>query len=424
MNDSRLQFYSLYLTRFASSFGIVTVLTLLPTYIDELGATGVTIGVFITALELARTAAVVPLGWAGDRFDKRTVLLGALGLSVTAYAAFAVVGSIPGFVVARTLQGLALVGTGLIGLSLVGELAPEDDRANYIGKYNSWRMAAGIAGTLGAGALYEAVSNAPPLAPGVTGFTVVFGLLCVLLVAALVGVWLFIDPDETSVAEFAFLNHAFNRRIVTLTSFRAQYAVAVTLVRKWLPIFVGVSVARGGLGMSAFVVGAVIAAEKFTNMLCQPYTGQLSDRYGRALFVFAGGGTYGLVALVIPFAGSIGEALGTGLTVPMVGTLPPAVLVVIALNGLLGIADSFREPASMALFADEGQGRGIASSFGVRSLVWRPGSTLAPLLGGALMSRYGIEWVFVAGGLAALSGVVVFFGMLSRDHGRRALTQW
>lgn len=109
---------------------------------------------------------------------------------------------------------------------------------------------------------------------------------------------------------------------------------------------------------------------------------------------------------------------------PVVGVVGGAVLVALALNGLLGIADGFREPASMALFADEGTGEGIASSFGVRSLVWKPGSAIAPLVGGWLMGTSGIEWVFFLGGAAALAGVATFLGVLAVQHGRGALSTW
>jgi MFS family permease len=410
-SHDELQFSSLYLTRFAASFGFMTVLTLLPDYISALGATGLTIGVFIAALELARTVGIVPLGWAGDRYGKRLLLVVALGISATAYVTFAGVTTIDGFLTARVLQGLGLTGTGLLSLALVGDLAPSDRRANYIGKYNAFRMAAGIAGTLGAGILYT-----------LTGFTVVFGLLTVLLLLAALGVTLFVGGDESRGTTFAFTDLAVNRRILTLTSFRAQYAVAVSLVRKWVPIFVGVSAAQGGLAAGTVVVGAVLAVEKFTNMLCQPFTGRLSDRRGRASFVFVGGGIYGLVALAIPFAPALGGPVGVSL--PVAGEVTGAVVAVFLLNGLLGVADAFREPASMALFADEGKGAGITSSFGVRSLVWKPGSVLAPLGGGWLMGQFGIEWVFFAGGVAALSGVVTFFGVLSWQHGSRALHQW
>jgi len=414
MDRDELQFGSLYVTRFAGSFGHITVLTLLPTYINLLDPSGVEIGLFVTALGLARFVGIVPLGWAGDRYDKRTLLVGSLLLSIAAYLLFPFVDSALGFIAARVLQGFGTLGVGLLGLALVGDLAGGGERANRIGKYNAARMAAGVGGTLGAGALYD-----------LYGFGPIFGLLAGLLALATVGVVLFIGPDETTVEGFAFTDLALNRRILTMTSFRAQYAVGVTLVRNWIPIFVGVSVARGGLGLSASLVGVAIAAEKFTNMLCQPYTGRLSDRYGRALFVFTGGGAYGLVALAVPFAAVIGDGVGLGpLSVPLFGAIPVALPVVVALNGLLGVADSFREPASMALFADEGKGQGIASSIGIRSLVWRPGAIAAPMVGGWLMTNVGMDWVFFLGGGAALSGALTFVGVLSYDHGTRALTRW
>jgi MFS family permease len=219
-----------------------------------------------------------------------------------------------------------------------------------------------------------------------------------------------------------FTDLALNRRILTLTSFRAQYAIAVTLVRRWVPIFIGVSAAQGGLAYGSIVVGAVLAAEKFTNMLVQPFTGHLSDQHGRAQFVFAGGGAYGLLAIAFPFIPAVEEFLS--FSVPLMGEITGTVVAAICLNGLLGIADAFREPASMALFADVGKGKGITSSFGVRSLVWKPGSLLAPLAGGWLMGNIGIEWVFFAGGFAAFSGVGTLYVVLSWNHGRRALYKW
>ena len=411
MSASRLQFGSLYLTRFAGSFGYVTVLVLLPTYINLLDPSGIEIGLFTTALTLASTVAVVPLGWAGDRYDKRGLLVASIVVSVGSYLLFAVIGSSLGFIAARVLQGFGILGVGLLSLSLVSELAPSGGRANFIGRYNAFRMAAGMAGTLGAGGLYE-----------LYGFGAVFGVIVVLLAVAGVAVVLFVEPDESRVEGFAFTDLAMNRRILTLTSFRAQYAVAVTLVRNWVPIYAGVTASRGGLAFGAFAVGVVLAAEKFTNMLGQPRTGRLSDRYGRAMFVFVGGTAYGLVAFAIPYAPAIGGVIPNG--IPGVATVSSTLLALVLLNGLLGFADSFREPASMALFADEGVGSGVTSSFGIRSIVWRPGSILAPMLGGIVMTDVGMAWVFFIGGTFALTGVAAFLGLLSRDHGARALTEW
>ena len=78
----------------------------------------------------------------------------------------------------------------------------------------------------------------------------------------------------------------------------------------------------------------------------------------------------------------------------------------------------------MALFADEGKDSGITSSFGVRGLVWRPGASSAPLLCGYLLDSVGMSWVFVVAGVTALTGVVVFWGIISVRHGPRALSDW
>jgi MFS family permease len=413
------KFLALYFTRFVNSFGFVTLLTLLPEYINLLDPSPLYVGLFTSGLTIAQTAAVVPISWGGDRYDKRTILLGSLLLAMVVYAGFALVTSGPGFVTVRALQGVALTGVGVLSLALVGELAPPEDRAHYIGKANSWRFAASILGSISAAIMYA-----------VAGFNVIFGTLVALLGLGFLTVWRFVPRDDTRNHGFPFSNLALNRRLLTITGFRAQYAVAVTLVRTWVPIYAGVEATRGGLDFYAAASGAiavsiVLSAEKFTNMLSQPTMGRLSDRFGRAVFVAAGGTCYGLVAIVVPFTPEIGSALGLPETYPILGHLSAAFVPLVVVNGLLGLADSLREPASMALFADEGTDEGgVASSFGMRSLVWRPGSVLAPMLGGYLMAGIGMAWVFYVGAATAFTGVLTFVAILWYAHGTDALTEW
>ncbi|RQG98123.1 MFS transporter [Natrarchaeobius oligotrophus] len=451
MNEDRRQFWALYLTRFAEGFGFITLVTLLPYYINALEPTdttilgltisaGLIVGLYTTGFTFAQTVAVIPLAWGGDRFDKRLVLLTVLGLGAGVYALFPLVDSSATFIAIRALQGAIITGTGLMTLSLVGQIAATGTRANYIGKSNAAYFAASIVGSLSAGVLYEAF-----------GFGPIFAIIVCITIAAWLAMRHHLEPDVTRVYGFPFSDLALNRRILTLSSFRVQYAFSVTLVRTWVPIFAGVSAAQGGLAYGGLAVALTVVAEKFTNMCCQPFTGRLSDGYGRALFVFAGGATYGLVALAVPFAPAIGAALAlpsefvvsipaiaAGATLPgwlplsavpgqvtILGDVSPAFVPLIVLSGLLGVADSFREPASMALFADEGtEDGGVASSFGIRDLLWRPGSVVAPLLGGWLMYEVGMSAVFYVGGAFALSGVALFLVILVWLHGRRALVEW
>jgi MFS family permease len=412
VDETDRQLAALYAARFTGGFGFATLVTLLPTFIDLFDPSPLFVGLFTAGLTIAQTAAVIPLAYAGDAGDKRKVLLASLALAVLAYALFGVVDSSASFVAARAVQGVAITGAGIMSLSLVGQLSPPGDTAKHIGRANAARFAAAILGTLSAGALYQFL-----------GRTAVFTVLVTLVALGLLVSWLFLPPDE-STGEAGFADLALNSRIAAVSTFRAQYAVAVTLVRTWVPIFAGVSAARGGLAMGAVAVSVVITAERFTNMLAQPRTGRLTDRFGRSPFVVAGGGAYGLVALTVPGAPAAGAALGVEIAVPPLGTFPDSFLPLVGLNALLGLADSLREPASMALFADEGTDEGgIASSFGIRELVWRPGSIAAPIAGGYLMDL-NMAWVFWVGGVAALTGVATFVVVLARTHGREALTTW
>ncbi|MDZ7746556.1 MAG: hypothetical protein U5K28_08605 [Halobacteriales archaeon] len=136
-----------------------------------------------------------------------------------------------------------------------------------------------------------------------------YALLVGLLVVSMVAVVAFVRPDPIRIEGFPFTSLSVNERLRTLTTFRGQYAVAVTLVRTWVPIYAGVEVAQGGLAYAPFAVGVVITAEKTSNMLFQPYTGRLSDRFGRAAFIALGGAGYGAIALAVPFTPRIGAAL-------------------------------------------------------------------------------------------------------------------
>jgi MFS family permease len=419
VSENRRALWALYLTRFGAGFGVITLLTLLPEFVDAFDPTGLQLGLFTAGLTLAQTVAVVPLAHWADVDDKRRVLLASLGVSVAAYVGFTLVDSSWSFIAARGAQGIAITGTGLLTLAMVGELSPPGETANTIGKANAARFLASIVGTLAAGSLYEAY-----------GFDVVFWVLVALLAPALVAVWLFVDPDQTRAEGFKFDDLALNRRIVTLSTFRFQYAFAVTMVRTWVPIYAGVEATRrGGLEMGAVAVSVVIAAEKATNMVCQPYTGRLSDRFGRGTFVAVGGAGYGLVALAIPLAPAAGTALagtlGGAPSIPLVGVPPAAFLPLVGLNALLGVADSFREPASMALFAEEGtDAGGVASSFGVRELVWRPGSVIGPLVAGFLTTGAGIVWVFVVGAATAITGVAAFLVASRVLLGEQSVRDW
>lgn len=198
VDDDSLQFLTLYATRFAEGFGFITLITLLPYYINQLDpsatsvlgltvSAGFVIGMYTSGFTLAQTATVIPLAWAGDRFDKRTVLLVVIGLGAAVYALFPIVDSSASFIAIRALQGIVVTGAGLMTLSLVGQVAAVGTRADKIGKANAASFAASILGSLSAGAIYDAV-----------GFGPIFTVIVALMIVVWVGTYAVLDPERAS----------------------------------------------------------------------------------------------------------------------------------------------------------------------------------------------------------------------------------
>jgi hypothetical protein len=68
-------------------------------------------------------------------------------------------------------------------------------------------------------------------------FTPIFAIIVVLMTVAWIGLYWRLDPDTRRIRGFPFSELAVNRRILTIASFRAQYAFSVTIVRTWVPIY-------------------------------------------------------------------------------------------------------------------------------------------------------------------------------------------
>ncbi len=358
--SSKLTTYlSLYLSRFALGLGASMLLTFIPIYTDILDATPFWIGMFTTGYAASGLVTILPLGWISDRYSKKLVLLWGTIASLLSYILFMFVIDEYSLTAARILQGIAVTAGGMTGLALIGELVPHQQRGRLIGIYNAIRNLSSAVGSVVGGWLYIQF-----------GFSVPYLLLIVLTAASVLLIYYRLPPDETSIAGFTYGLVLSNKRIQAMASFRVFYSFAVMMVRTYIPIYAGVT-----LGFNPVQVGSIIASEKVLNMALQPFTGHLSDRFGRFPLVLIGGVLYASGAFVIAFQSSF--------------------YLLFMLNAFLGLADSLREPASMALFAEEGQGSGIASAFSIRGILWRPGMVLAPMIGSYLMSTLTIQHVFL-----------------------------
>ncbi|EJN60277.1 MFS transporter [Halogranum rubrum] len=397
------EFAALAGTAFARSQAYSTVLIALALYAEQFGTTGFVEGLFGTAFAFVQLLIVLPLGRKIDTGNAKRFLLAGLVLNVAVFGGFALVESATHVILVRVLQGVGASLLWITGSTVVGEISPEDESGRWLGSYNQVAAFSSLAGDVVGGYLLYAYD-----------FRLTYLVLSLVTIGAFVLVFAFLrdnpggktDPeDATSVETFrALLARPMVRALV---AFRLSFSFGKMAVIIFLPIL-----ARTEFGINAFAIGWILAGGKLTKSLLQGYTGDLTDRIGRKpYFVAAGALLYGVGTAMIPLSYLAEGALSpvafgfAGQSVELGG----AFFALFAAYGLLGVGDSLRLPASMALFVEEGERfDSVASSLSLRSISWKVGQVVGPAVVGIIIDVVSTTVAFLTAAGFIVVATVVF----------------
>jgi MFS family permease len=398
------EFAALAGTAFARSQAYSTILIALALYAEQFGTTGFVEGLFGTVFAIVQLLIVLPLGRKIDTGNAKHFLLAGLALNVAVFAGFTLVESSTHILLVRMVQGLGASLLWITGSTIVGEISPDDASGRWLGAYNQVAAFSSLAGDVVGGYLLYAYD-----------FSLTYAVLSAVTIAAFVLVWRYLrsnpggtkDPEESTGRET--LRALFDRPMIrSLVFFRLAFSVGKMAVIIFLPIF-----ARKEFGINAFAIGWILAGGKITKTLVQGYMGDLTDRIGsKHRFVAAGALLYGLGTALIPLA-----LYFEGVVEPVrfsafgdTQQLGGAFFALFVAYGVLGVADSIRLPASMALFVEEGERfDSVASSMSLRSISWKVGQVVGPVLVGTIKDFVSTTAAFLtaAGFILVATGVFV-----------------
>jgi len=373
------EFLALASTAFARSQAYSTIIIALALYADMFDTTGTVEGLFGTAFAAAQLLIVLPLGRYIDLRNSKRLLLVGLVVNVGVFVGFTYVSSVEHVILLRMVQGLGASILWITGTTVVGEISPDDSRGLWIGTYNQVGAFSSLLGDVFGGLLLY-----------LYGFGLTYAVLSMFTVGAFVAVLAALrddpggtaDPEEATGLE-TIRDLLGRRAIQALVFFRGSFSVGKMAVIIFLPIY-----ARTGFGINAFLIGGIMAGGKLTKAVTQGWVGDLTDRVGkRERFILAGALVYAVGVALIPLAG-FAEGRVPSVTVAGFGAemaLPGAFFVLFAAYAVLGIGDSLRLPASMALFVEEGEYfDAVGSSLSLRSIAWKVGQVGGPVLVGAI----------------------------------------
>jgi len=147
--------------------GFVMLLPLFARRFESFGAGVEALGVSAMAYALTSTFAAPFIGMLADRFGRRPITLLSLSAHVLAFCGYLFASHAWLLILLRGLAGVFAAGLLPAILSIVGDLAPENRRAQWIGIVNGGTAAGWIIGPLLGGFLYDRFGYVMPFAASV-----------------------------------------------------------------------------------------------------------------------------------------------------------------------------------------------------------------------------------------------------------------
>jgi MFS family permease len=384
MNTAKRIYNVLFISVFATMLGLGIVSPLLPIYAENLGATGIWLGIIFSAFSLSRSVFMPIIGRISDRRGRKWIIL----IGMFAYAvlslAYIVADSVYSLTAVRFAHGIASAMVVPIAMAYVADLSEKGREGSHMGNFSiSMFLGMGMGPLLG-GFLNDAfgIDSVFYVMAALSAFATL--LVGVSLPEAKSGTFTVPEGDAVPLREIFRLPVM---RGVMVFSFISALGRGGMMV--FIPVFGPL------IAITPFEVGVVLSANTFLMALLQVPVGKITDAGDKVVLIVVGSAITALAIAAIPLSGSF--------------------LPLLVITSVVGIGGAIQQPAIMALTVDAGRTIGMGTSMGAYNTVFGIGMIIAPLMGGVFMDYIGIDAVFYVGGAVSLLGTVIFAVMMQRS---------
>ncbi len=262
------------------AFDVQIYALVLAALIADLGLSRTTAGALGSATLVASAVGGLVFGFVADRYGRRIALMASVLIYSVFTGACGLARTVTQLVVFRVLLGLGMGGEWASGAALVSETWPAEHRGKALGFMQSaWAIG------------YGAAALVTLLVMPVWGWRAVF---FVGVLPALFTVWVQRRVEEPAIWQARRLSAPATRGRFT-DIFRGRMrrlTVAVTLMNActmfaywgfniWVPAYLGLPAAQGGVGLSARAMSALVIVMQVGTWFGYVTFGVISDRFGR-----------------------------------------------------------------------------------------------------------------------------------------------
>ena len=385
----RAAFAGLFVANGAAMLGLGIILPILSPFTKRLGASGLLVGLVFAGYAFARGLLGPVIGRISDRYGRKAILAGGLGLYAALTPFYPMATSVSVVGVLWFLQGAASAMVTPIAQSYVGDITPEGREGEIMNLFYVSLFTGVAIGPFLGGWLADHVSRAAP-----------FYAMGAAALLALVPVLLAVPgrpptrggapgPEPSNRGGAGFRELLADRPVRGILAYIASRGFYRWGFNSFFPLF-AIRVAT----LSRSQVGLVLSGYMLTGSLLQYPLGRLVDRWSdhRPTFVAAGGVLSAAAMAAIPAA----------------RRLPPILVLMLA----MGAFSALSRASVVAIRTERGRVYGMGTVTGVYTAGLSAGQVAGPVGFGAIVGILHIGGAFEVGAAAGLVGTVAAWWLL------------
>ena len=383
--DHKGVFVTLFFAIFTTVTGVGIVVPLLPVYANDLGATGIYVGLIFGSFSISRTFLLPVFGRLSDKKGRKPFIVAGLFAYTLISIAFVFSENVETLIILRFIQGAASAMIMPVVQAYVGEITPAGQEGYSMGLFNLSMFLSLSLGPLMGGFIKDIFSlDAAFICMGILSG---IGLLLSLFLLPPVSME---HAGNTNKQIVPWSNLLKDKTIISISLFRYAYVACIGVIWCFLPVF-----ADTEFGLSGSLTGILVMLGVFVSGLLQIPMGWTADRINKNFMIITGG-IISTIGMLLPFWSSSFADLVVAVT-------------------LFGIGGGISMPAIMAYAVIKGdEKKAMGSVMSIMTVAHSLGMLTGSMAAGLAMDFLSLRLAFPCGTFIMVAGTFTFLIIINK----------